>query len=274
VWSVKCGVWSLSLECEARSVKCEVWSVRFGVWRKQWEVRSEKCEVWTVKCEVWSVKCGVWSFKFGVRRVQCEVWSVKCGVWSLKFGVQRVQCEVWSVKFEVWSAKSAVWSVKCGVWRLCFVSRWKNQTSREGHGRDRVSLNYRSFIFGKLPPPACPGLCYIYKYTSWFLSYIIQCIYNKIHIETTQNNKIWIYNNIYESSKQILRSISTGNIVYISSLTTIFLCKTRGNIQHCSLCYCGMRTISCSKKRHNAQLTTANPQPWFFSIQILEYEAL
>ena len=32
--------------------------------------------------------------------------------------------------------------------------------SREGHGRDRVSLNYRSFMFGKLPPPACPGLCY------------------------------------------------------------------------------------------------------------------
>ena len=33
--------------------------------------------------------------------------------------------------------------------------------SREGHGRDRLSLNYRSFIFGKLPPPACPGLCYV-----------------------------------------------------------------------------------------------------------------
>ena len=32
--------------------------------------------------------------------------------------------------------------------------------SREGHGRDRVSLNYRSFMFGKLSPPACPGLCY------------------------------------------------------------------------------------------------------------------
>ena len=32
--------------------------------------------------------------------------------------------------------------------------------SREGHGRDRLSLNYRSFIFGKLPPPACLGLCY------------------------------------------------------------------------------------------------------------------
>ena len=58
-----------------------------------------------------------------------------------------VKCEVWSVKFEVWSAKSAVCSVRCGV-------------SREGHGRDRLSLNYRSFIFGKLPPPACPGLCY------------------------------------------------------------------------------------------------------------------
>ena len=58
-----------------------------------------------------------------------------------------VKCEVWSVKFEVWSAKSAVCSVRCGV-------------SREGHGRDRLSLNYRSFMFGKLLPPACPGLCY------------------------------------------------------------------------------------------------------------------
>ena len=58
---------------------------------------------------------------------------------------------MWSVKFEVWSAKSAVCSVRCGVSR-CGVSR-------EGHGGDRVSLNYRSFMFGKLPPPACPGLC-------------------------------------------------------------------------------------------------------------------
>ena len=56
---------------------------------------------------------------------------------------------MWSVKFEVWSAKSAVCSVRCGV-------------SRERHGRDRMSLNYRSFMFGKLPPPACPGLCYVY----------------------------------------------------------------------------------------------------------------
>ena len=38
----------------------------------------------------------------------------------------------------------------------------KNRLSREGHGRDRLSLNYWSFMFGKLPPPACPGLCYIY----------------------------------------------------------------------------------------------------------------
>ena len=52
----------------------------------------------------------------------------------MKFGVRRVQC--------------AVCSVRCGV-------------SREGHGRDRLSLNYRSFMFGKLPPPACPGLCYM-----------------------------------------------------------------------------------------------------------------
>ena len=58
---------------------------------------------------------------------------------------------MWSVKFEVWSTKSAVCSVRCGV-------------SREGHGRDRVSLNYRSFMFGKLPPPACPGLCYTKKF--------------------------------------------------------------------------------------------------------------
>ena len=36
----------------------------------------------------------------------------------------------------------------------------KNRLSREGHARDRLALNYRSFILGKLPPPACPGLCY------------------------------------------------------------------------------------------------------------------
>ena len=70
----------------------------------------------------------------------------------MKEAVRSVECEVWSVKFEVWSAKSAVCGVRCGV-------------SREGHGRDRMSLNYRSFMFGKLPPPACPGLCYIEEWS-------------------------------------------------------------------------------------------------------------
>ena len=121
------AVWSVGRkEC---SVKCEGSS------------GSEKCEVWSVKCAVWSVK-----FKFGVRRAQCEVWSVRFGVWRKQWEVRSVECEVWSVECEVWSAKSAVCSVRCGV-------------SREGHGRDRLSLNYRSFMFGKLPPPACPGLC-------------------------------------------------------------------------------------------------------------------
>ena len=72
-----------------------------------------------------------------------------CAVWSLKFGVRRVQCEVWSVECEDF-ASSLAEKIK--------------RLSREGHGRDRVSLNYRSFMFGKLPPPACPGLCYIYIY--------------------------------------------------------------------------------------------------------------
>ena len=117
------------------SVKCEVW-------RKQWEARSVKCGVWSVKCGVWSV-----SLECEERSVKCEVWGLECEGSSEKWEVWSVKCEVWSVKFEVWSAKSAVCSVRCGV-------------SREGHGRDRLSLNYRSFIFGKLPPPACPGLCY------------------------------------------------------------------------------------------------------------------
>ena len=70
---------------------------------------------------------------------------------------------MWSVKFEVWSAKSAVCSVRCGV-------------SREGHGRDRVSLNYRSFMFGKLPPPACPRLCYVLllaNLLAFYLTYLL-----------------------------------------------------------------------------------------------------
>ena len=127
------AVWSVGRkEC---SVKCEVW-------RKQWEVRSVKCGVWSVQCGVWSL-----SLECEERSVKCEVWGLECEGSSEKWEVWSVKCEVWSVKFEVWSAKSAVCSVRCGV-------------SREGHGRDRLSLNYRSFMFGKLPPPACPGLCY------------------------------------------------------------------------------------------------------------------
>ena len=130
-----------------------VWSVG----RKECSVKCEgisgKWEVWSVECEVWSVK-----FQFGVWRAQCEVWSVKCEVWSVKEAVWSVKCEVWSVKFEVWSAKSAVWSVECEDFASSLAEKIK-RLSREGHGRDRVSLNYRSFMFGKLPPPACPGLC-------------------------------------------------------------------------------------------------------------------
>ena len=67
----------------------------------------------------------------------------------MKFGVRRVQCEVWSVECEDF-ASSLAEKIK--------------RLSREGHGRDRVSLNYRSFMFGKLPPPACPGLCYLVSF--------------------------------------------------------------------------------------------------------------
>ena len=58
--------------------------------------------------------------------------------------MRSVGCEVWSVKFEVWSAKSAV---QCEVWSV------------EGRTRSgQVVFEHRSFM--KLPPPACPGLCY------------------------------------------------------------------------------------------------------------------
>ena len=145
------AVWSVGRkEC---SVKCEVW-------RNQWEVRSVKCGVWSVKCGVWSL-----SLECEERSVKCEVWGLECEGSSEKWEVWSVKCEVWSVKFEVWSAKSAVCSVKCEVWSVeCedFASSLAEKIkrlSREGHGRDRLSLNYRSFMFGKLPPPACPGLC-------------------------------------------------------------------------------------------------------------------
>ena len=176
VRSVKCGVWSLSLECEARSVKCEVWSVKEAVWSAKCEVWSVECEVSSSECEECSVKCGVWRLCFVSRwknQTVVEVWSAKRAVWSVRFGVWRkqwevrsvkcevrsVKCEVWSVKFQVRSAKSAVWSVECEDFASSLAEKIK-RLSREGHGRDRVSLNYRSFMFGKLPPPACPALCY------------------------------------------------------------------------------------------------------------------
>ena len=161
-----------------------------------------QCEVWSVKESVGSEKCEVWSvkFKFGVRSAQCEVWSVRFGVWRKQWEVRSAKCEVWSVKFKVWSAKSAVWSVECGVWRLCFVSRWKIKwLSREGHGRDRLSLNYRSFMFGKLPPPACPGLCYIIHYTLYIIQYTWYMIHYTlytihIHIHTHMHIRMQILN--------------------------------------------------------------------------------
>ena len=51
-----------------------------------------------------------------------------------------------------------VWSVECQDFASSLAEK-KSRLSREGHGRDRLSSNYRSFIFGKLPPPACPGTC-------------------------------------------------------------------------------------------------------------------
>ena len=64
------------------------------------------------------------------------------------------------------------WSVECEDFASSLAEKIK-RLSREGHGRDRVSLNYRSFMFGKLPPPACPGLCYMYVYIR---VYIYICI--------------------------------------------------------------------------------------------------
>ena len=89
--------------------------------------------------------------------MECEVWSVKEAVRSEKCEVRTVKCEVWSVKCEVWSVKT-----------LLRLSLKKNRLSREGHARDRLALNYRSFILGKLPPPACPGLYYHYDISMEF----------------------------------------------------------------------------------------------------------
>ena len=50
--------------------------------------------------------------------------------------------------------------MECEDFASSLVAEKIKRLSREGRGRDRVSSNYRSFMFGKLPPPACPGLCY------------------------------------------------------------------------------------------------------------------
>ena len=55
--------------------------------------------------------------------------------------------------------KCGVRSVECEDFASSLAEK-KSRLSREGHGRDRLASNYRSFMFGKLPPPACPGLCY------------------------------------------------------------------------------------------------------------------
>ena len=90
-----------------------------------------------------------------------------------------MKCEVWSVKFQVRSAKSAVKSVECEDFASSLAEKIK-RLSREGHGRDRVSLNYRSFMFGKLPPPACPGLCYMCLYMCLYMCmyiFMYMCMY-------------------------------------------------------------------------------------------------
>ena len=157
-------------------VKSAVWSVKCAGSSGKWEVRSVECEVWSVK------------FQFGVQRAQCEVWSVKCEVWSVKEAVRSEKCEVWTVKCEVWSVECEVWSleceecsVKCGVWSVKTLLRLSLE--KNGcRGKDTVgtgfSSNYRSFIFGKLPPPACPGLCYfIIFYHLLFLSIAFSWIF-------------------------------------------------------------------------------------------------
>ena len=63
-----------------------------------------------------------------------------------------------------------VWSVECEDFASSLAEKIK-RLSREGHGRDRVSLNYRSFMFGKLPPPACPGLCYLIGKSLFWLNH-------------------------------------------------------------------------------------------------------
>ena len=74
-----------------------------------------------------------------------------------------------------------VWSVECEDFASSLAEKIK-RLSREGHGRDRLSLNYRSFMFGKLPPPACPGLCYILYIYIYIYSIIVFILYIHIYV--------------------------------------------------------------------------------------------
>ena len=79
---------------------------------------------------------------------------------------------------EVWSVKSAVCSVRCRV-------------SREGYDRDKVFLNYRSFIFGKFPPPIYPGLCCKFNLNNIYIFLYLLLIYNLfIYIFFNKQKKI------------------------------------------------------------------------------------
>ena len=51
--------------------------------------------------------------------------------------------------------------MQCEVWSVKTLLRLSLKKKTACRGKDTVgtgfSSNYRSFIFGKLPPPACPG---------------------------------------------------------------------------------------------------------------------
>ena len=59
--------------------------------------------------------------------------------------------------------------MKCGVWSVKTLLRLSLKEKPLVEGRTRSGQGvfelYRSFMFGKLPPPACPGLCYYHYIT-------------------------------------------------------------------------------------------------------------
>ena len=89
--------------------------------------------------------------------------------------------------------------------------------SREGHGRDRLSSNYRSFIFGKLPPPACPGTSILY--TNGDIAYLTKGISHLLFIPYTNGDIAYIYIYIYVYNRGttpvLLIPYTNGDIAYI-----------------------------------------------------------